>query len=54
METLNKYSGIMISIRKIVRAINLESKRIEKDYSLSIPQLLTLKFLEEKQNTRVA
>ena len=48
METINKYSGIMISIRKIVRAINLESKRIEKDYSLSIPQLLTLKFLEEK------
>ena len=38
----------MISIRKIVRAINLESKRIEKDYGLSIPQLLTLKFLEEK------
>ena len=48
METINKYSGIMISIRKIVRAINLESKRIEKDYSLSIPQLLTLKYLEEK------
>ena len=42
METINKYSGIMISIRKIVRAINLESKRIEKDYGLSIPQLLTL------------
>ncbi len=38
----------MISIRKIVRAINLESKRIEKDYGLSIPQLLALKFLEEK------
>ena len=36
METINKYSGIMISIRKIVRAINLESKRIEKDYGLSI------------------
>ena len=48
MEIINKYSGIMISIRKIVRAINLESKRIEKDYGLSIPQLLTLKFLEEK------
>ena len=38
----------MISVRKIVRAINLESKRIEKDFGLSIPQLLTLKFLEEK------
>lgn len=50
METINKYSVIMISIRKIVRAINLESKRIEKNYGLSIPQLLTLKFLEEKKD----
>ncbi|MCH1418377.1 MAG: hypothetical protein L7U68_07520 [Flavobacteriaceae bacterium] len=52
METINKYSGIMISIRKIVSAINLESKRIEKDYGLSIPQLLTLKFLEEKAEVK--
>lgn len=49
MENINKYSKIMISIRKIVRAINLESKRIEKDYGLSIPQLLTLKFLKDDQ-----
>ena len=26
-----KYSEVMISVRKIVRAINLESKRIEND-----------------------
>ena len=52
METINKYSGFMISIRKIVRAINLESKRIEKDYGLSIPHLLTLKFLEEKAEVK--
>lgn len=36
----------MISIRKIVRAVNLESKIIEKDFGLSIPELLTLKFLK--------
>ena len=52
METIDKYSNIMISIRKIVRAINLESKRIEKDYNLSIPQLLTLKFLEESTSMK--
>lgn len=45
----DKYSDLMISIRKIVRAVNLESKRIEKNFGLSIPQLLTLKYL--KQNT---
>jgi len=26
-----KYSEVMISVRKIVRAINLESKRLEND-----------------------
>ena len=34
----DKYADLMISIRKIVRAVNLESKRIEKNYGLSIPQ----------------
>ena len=43
----DKYADLMISIRKIVRAVNLESKRIEKNHGLSIPQLLTLKFLKE-------
>lgn len=38
----------MISVRKIVRAINLESKRVEKNFGISIPQLLTLKHLKEK------
>jgi len=46
MDNRNNYTGLMISIRKIVRAVNLESKIIEKDFGLSIPQLLTLKFLK--------
>jgi len=33
---------ILIKIRKIVRSINLESKKIQKDYGISIPQLLCL------------
>ena len=41
MDTLE----ILISIRKIVRAINLESKKIEKDFDISIPQLLCLNHL---------
>jgi DNA-binding MarR family transcriptional regulator len=43
-----KYSEVMISVRKIVRAINLESKRIEKNLGISIPQLLTLKHLNDQ------
>jgi len=45
-----KYSEVMISVRKIVRAINLESKRIEKNLGISIPQLLTLKHLNEQSD----
>ncbi len=33
---------ILIKIRKIVRSINLESKKIEKEYGVSIPQVLCL------------
>lgn len=44
------YTEILANIRKIVRSINLESKRIEKEHGISIPQLLTLKFLKEQPN----
>ena len=42
------YKEILVQIRQIVRSVNLESKRIEKEYGLSIPQLLCLNFLSEK------
>ena len=42
----------MSSVRKIVRAVNLESKRIEKNFGISIPQLLTLKYLNESPEYR--
>lgn len=42
----------MSSVRKIVRAVNLESKRIEKNFGISIPQLLTLKYLNETSEYR--
>ncbi|MFW5656403.1 MAG: MarR family winged helix-turn-helix transcriptional regulator [Bacteroidota bacterium] len=43
-------TDILISIRKIVRAINLESKRVQKEYGVSIPQILCLSFLRESNN----
>jgi len=39
------YTDILIYIRKIVRSVNLETKRIQKRHDISIPQLLTLTFL---------
>jgi DNA-binding MarR family transcriptional regulator len=41
---------ILMRIRKIVRSINLESKKIEKEYGVSIPQVLCLHYLRDKNN----
>ncbi|MBN1185246.1 MAG: MarR family transcriptional regulator [Bacteroidales bacterium] len=41
---------ILIMIRKIVRSINLESKKIQKEYGVSIPQVLCLNFLHQSSN----
>lgn len=41
---------ILIKIRKIVRSINLESKKIQKEYGISIPQMLCLDFLKQADN----
>ena len=38
-------TDILIKIRKIVRSINLESKKIQKEYGVSIPQVLCLSYL---------
>jgi DNA-binding MarR family transcriptional regulator len=43
-------TDILIKIRKIVRSINLESKKIQKEYGVSIPQVLCLHFLKDSEN----
>lgn len=43
-------TDILIKIRKIVRSINLESKKIQKEYGVSIPQVLCLQFLRDSAN----
>lgn len=44
------YKDIIIDIRKIVRSINLESKRILREFGISIPQLLCLGYLKTREN----
>jgi len=41
---------VLIQIRKIVRSINLESKKIQKEYGVSIPQVLCLSYLHDAPN----
>jgi DNA-binding MarR family transcriptional regulator len=45
-----QYIDILVKIRKIIRSINLESKRIEKKYGISIPQLMCLQFLSKQED----
>ena len=40
-----EYTEILRNIRKILRSLNLESKKIQKDYGVSIPQLMCLDYL---------
>ncbi|ASB50163.1 MarR family winged helix-turn-helix transcriptional regulator [Alkalitalea saponilacus] len=44
------YKSILIKIRRIVRSINLESKKVQKDFGVSIPQILCLEFLKNSPN----
>lgn len=46
----DQIDNIFIGLRKIIRAVNIESKKIEKEFGISIPQLLTLKFLSNQEN----
>lgn len=43
-------TDILIQIRKIIRSINLESKKIQKEYGVSIPQVLSLNYLHDAKN----
>jgi len=38
---------ILIQLRKIFRAVNVENKRLEKEFGISIPQILCLRFFNE-------
>ena len=48
------FTDILIKLRKIVRSINLESKKVEKEFGISIPQLLCMQFLSEQQDYRAS
>ncbi len=47
---MNRSTEILIKVRKIVRSINLESKRIQKEFGVSIPQVLCLSYLKNSKN----
>ena len=49
-----QYLEILVKLRKIIRSINLESKKIQKEFGISIPLLLVLQYLSEQQDYRAS
>lgn len=49
-ELQSNYPEILIKVRKIVRSINLESKKIQKQYGVSIPQVLCLNYIKSAKS----
>lgn len=45
-----EYEEVLIKLRKIIRSVNLESKKIEKEFGVSIPQLLVLQYLSKQED----
>lgn len=43
---------VVAGIRRIIRSINLESKRIDKEFGLSLPQYLCMTFIEQQDDKR--
>ncbi|MEZ4987549.1 MAG: MarR family transcriptional regulator [Saprospiraceae bacterium] len=43
-----QYIQVLVKLRKIIRSINIESKKIEKQFGISIPQLMCLQFLSDQ------
>lgn len=41
---------ILIKIRRIVRSVDIESKKIQNEYGVTIPQVLCISFLHESLN----
>ena len=47
-----EYTEILVNIRKILRSLNLESKKVQKEYGVTIPQLMCLDYLGNNPNFR--
>lgn len=42
------HHSILSDLRRIIRAVNLEGKRVEREYGVSIPQYLCLSYLHDR------
>ncbi len=49
-----QYLEILVKLRRVIRSINLENKKIEKEFGISIPQILVLQYLSSQPDYRAS
>jgi len=50
---LDKHDEILVAIRQIIRAIDLHSKKLSKEYGLTGPQLILMRAIQEMGNVTI-
>ncbi len=53
MKKLEKYEEVLVSIRQIIRAIDLHSKKLSKESGLTAPQLILMRAINELDNVTI-
>ncbi|GAK19819.1 LOW QUALITY PROTEIN: transcriptional regulator, MarR family [Vibrio sp. JCM 19052] len=50
---MEKYEEVLVSIRQIIRAIDLHSKKLSKESGLTAPQLILMRAISELDNVTI-
>ena len=50
---MDKHDEILVAIRQIIRAIDLHSKKLSKEYGLTGPQLILMRAIQEMGNVTI-
>ncbi|MGF1697203.1 MarR family transcriptional regulator [Vibrio kyushuensis] len=50
---MEKHDEILVAIRQIIRAIDLQSKKLSKEYGLTGPQLILMRAIQEMHNVTI-
>lgn len=50
---MDTHEEVLVAIRQIIRAIDLHSKRLNKDYGLTSPQLLLMRSIQQEEDVTI-
>lgn len=50
---MDKHDEILVAIRQIIRAIDLHSKKLSKEYGMTGPQLILMRAIQEMGNVTI-